>query len=617
MSELGAQNNSSEERTPPNPLANAYSYRPLDSDPATVLIRVLELLPARRYSGIDCGIECKLTHVSLSSDPTYEALSYTWGSPTNPREIAIDGVEFPVTENLFQALTHLRSRRCSRKIWIDAICINQGDISERNEQVKLMGIIYAKAQKVVVWLGEEADFSSEGVSLAQELCDKRQNRDELVKILQQSGVAHRFQALWYLLYRDYWNRIWVVQETFFAQEAVVQCGHASIAWENLIHAQKVFADADFTNYEEIETLRDVDSIFTLAWGGPVSLAPRDPDDENNTISLESVLYWHKSKDASDPRDKVYGILNLVEKSEAALIEVDYRKTVKEVYTAAVKAIIQTTHSLDIISFYSTRDVNLHNLPSWVPDLSSSSGAPWSLQAGSIFKPAAGGPLSAKFSCFDANDNVLNVQGFCIDTISNLAEPCYQPQLGTHDVESGLKAFSAWRKLHVSVKGTSVAQAEAFCMTILWNSFVQEEFEDTDTTLQDVVKSRLRALIRRSASYGICKADQRMLESIEEHPDVTKHNDELVDSFTEIFDERRFVVGKRGVMALVPGEADKGDMICIILGHRLPLVLRKVKNKAKTQAFVLIGEASVDGYMTGQGVAELHEGKWKAKGFSLY
>lgn len=192
-----------------------------------------------------------------------------------------------------------------------------------------------------------------------------------------------------------------------------------------------------------------------------------------------------------------------------------------------------------------------------------------------------------------------MQGFCIDTISDLAEPCYQPEPGTHDVETALKAFSAWRKLQVSLKDTSIAKAEAFCKTILWNSFVQEEFEDADITLQDVVKARLRALIRRSASYGICKADQRILESIEEHPDVKKHNDELVDSFTEIFDERRFVVGKRGIMALVPGESDIGDMICIIPGHHLPLVLRKVKTKAKTQAFVLIGEASVDGYMTGQ------------------
>jgi hypothetical protein len=132
-----------------------------------------------------------------------------------------------------------------------------------------------------------------------------------------------------------------------------------------------------------------------------------------------------------------------------------------------------------------------------------------------------------------------------------------------------------------------------------------------------MKARRSALIRRSAAYGICKVDQRMQELIEEHPDVKKHNDSSVDSFTEIFDERRFVVGKKGIMALVPGETDIEDMICIILGHHLPSVLRKVKTKARTQAFVLIGEASVDGYMTGQGVAELHEGKWKAKGFSLY
>jgi hypothetical protein len=78
-----------------------------------------------------------------------------------------------------------------------------------------------------------------------------------------------------------------------------------------------------------------------------------------------------------------------------------------------------------------------------------------------------------------------------------------------------------------------------------------------------------------------------------------------------------VVGNRGVIALVPGGVDIGDMICIILWHRLPLVLKGAKIKAKEQAFILIGEGSVDGCMTGQGVAELKEEKWKMKGFGLY
>jgi hypothetical protein len=74
---------------------------------------------------------------------SYEALSYAWGNTTSPYVISLNGVDFNVGENLFHAFSHLREYDVERVLWVDAICINQSEISERNHQVQQMAYIYS------------------------------------------------------------------------------------------------------------------------------------------------------------------------------------------------------------------------------------------------------------------------------------------------------------------------------------------------------------------------------------------------------------------------------------------------------------------------------------------
>jgi hypothetical protein len=99
-------------------------------------------------------ITCRLIYTNLHIKPTFEALSYTWGTPENPKSIRLDGHQFPVTINLESALRHLRYDTIPRVLWIDAVCVNQEDLVERSQQVLLMRNVYEGAQNVVVWLGE-------------------------------------------------------------------------------------------------------------------------------------------------------------------------------------------------------------------------------------------------------------------------------------------------------------------------------------------------------------------------------------------------------------------------------------------------------------------------------
>lgn len=117
--------------------------------------RLLELLPSRDLKG---PIRCKLHQRTLDDNIHYEALSYAWGEPSPKPNIYINGSNvLGVTKNCFEALFHLRQRFRPRTIWVDAVCIDQNEnddsTRERNHQVKVMFEIYARATRVLIWLG--------------------------------------------------------------------------------------------------------------------------------------------------------------------------------------------------------------------------------------------------------------------------------------------------------------------------------------------------------------------------------------------------------------------------------------------------------------------------------
>jgi hypothetical protein len=132
----------------------SFSHSPLSSADC---LRLFDLLPGQNHDSIIHG---SLRQVSTSPWPEYSALSYTWGPPrAAPNIIRIDGVECFVRESLRHALVALRSSTAVT-LWVDALCIDQENIVERNSQVQMMDLIYQKAQRVHVWLGPWANESN-------------------------------------------------------------------------------------------------------------------------------------------------------------------------------------------------------------------------------------------------------------------------------------------------------------------------------------------------------------------------------------------------------------------------------------------------------------------------
>ena len=142
------------------------------------LFRLLRILPSDDPEDVKVVLE---THPLERAK--CEALSYVWGDPADKRKIVCNRREVWITVNLYRAFK--AQRRCSfksvrrderkfmptdmpdesslfnanRLLWADAVCINQSDIVEKTEQVRMIHYIYAKAEKVFISLdnAEEAD----------------------------------------------------------------------------------------------------------------------------------------------------------------------------------------------------------------------------------------------------------------------------------------------------------------------------------------------------------------------------------------------------------------------------------------------------------------------------
>jgi hypothetical protein len=178
-----------------------FHYSPLSSNIDS--IRLLRLLPHRdKVADIQCELFDYSLH-ELHGTHLYEALSYVWGDPNENFRIFVRGNRFNVTINLHAALLRLRNHSIERILWIDAICINQADDKEKENQIQFMAKIYGQANRVVVWLGETADDSDLAFEEIRSVRGKRPDDQPL-----DSNVASAVLAL---LQRPWFRRIWVRQ----------------------------------------------------------------------------------------------------------------------------------------------------------------------------------------------------------------------------------------------------------------------------------------------------------------------------------------------------------------------------------------------------------------------
>ncbi len=297
----------------------------------------------------------------------YEALSYSWGDPSPAFTIQCDGKPLPVARNLFFALQQLRLENETRKLWIDAICINQQDLRERSEQVLRMLQIYQNAVHVIVWLGQEAEDSHLAFESMKRL-DERAWRVGVMFRSHETGcydLLHRmYDAQRRVFERPWFRRSWIRQEISVAKNVTFLCGRDAIGWYPLKRASarlrryhlKMAGDGVPDLVEYSEDRATAIKCLTRGWiyGKSVVklLGCIGSIWYHHTGGFLDLLMAGREYEATDPRDKVYSVLGLgrVNPPSGPLPSpVDYSKSVSEVYQDVVKYFVNRDRNLDILA----------------------------------------------------------------------------------------------------------------------------------------------------------------------------------------------------------------------------------------------------------------------------
>ena len=286
-----------------------YMYEPLPDNDDTIRLLVLHPRRVNRLTSITGNdIHCDLINVKLSDRPHYEALSYTWGPPTPTKLIHMGEERFlEIRENLYTSLLTIRKASSgSRRLWIDALCINQDDLIEKGHEIKLMPKIYHTAVRALVWLGPATQHSRMFLTWVKDLpstaSSSRKHSPTVVR------VKNRF------FQRPYWSRTWIIQELFMAKELFIMCG-----------------DHTLTDSQLYRLLRELSAMGPM---GPhdkraISLAlearpVRVGDQYRGGRSLADLLLLYWDTNCTDERDKVYAFLGILPAADPRnSLEVDY------------------------------------------------------------------------------------------------------------------------------------------------------------------------------------------------------------------------------------------------------------------------------------------------------
>ncbi|KAL8646949.1 MAG: hypothetical protein Q9210_005843 [Variospora velana] len=340
---------------------------------------LLNLLPADPETH---DIHCTPEQAGLDHAVQYEALSYTWGDPSNRSQMYCNGKTLSITSNLDIALRSLRLHAGSRTLWVDAVCINQADVDERNEQVALMRDVYTKASQVIAWIGEEHPSDSSAMEFGgpKPLPEHSSEKEKLLKVMGlQAKLAGSFVSAKILIQRPWFSRAWIIQEAALAGRLQVQCGKKVIDWESL-HANLRLMDgmldgsgAQITlNNSFYRRMEFVDFTRRMIEGRGTTnssvLTKETPLNRSFTWQqFHSAVVNGRLYGATDERDHIYALLGLIDNSEGENIPVNYSLSYPTVFRNFVRHMIRQTDSLSVFgqvdSWPSTK------LESWIPDYS--------------------------------------------------------------------------------------------------------------------------------------------------------------------------------------------------------------------------------------------------------
>ncbi|EJT73079.1 hypothetical protein GGTG_09929 [Gaeumannomyces tritici R3-111a-1] len=620
-----------------------YRYAPLQN-------RHIRLLHLEPRSDND-ALAFSLTLHSLDGPlPEYEALSYTWGDASETHNVACSGEAggeglLQITGNLFKALRRLRGKGRRLVLWVDAVCINQGDVGERSAQVQLMGDIYRSAASVVVWLGESANDSSVAFALARRLCaaaaatplgdrDRPLDSDgELAALGLPAWTAPDWKSLDVLFWRPWFTRIWVVQEICLAWSATVYCGADEIAWRDLALAVRYFEVRNIGRHVSIDAINmhSMDRVrFRMRpdeWGHPEAASQPPPP-----LSLNFLLRQFRNSLATQPVDKVYAMLGLAADGGDFVVP-DYSKPVAEVYRELARSLLEQSQSLEVLSLVGDPMwKGVDGLPSWVPDWSTMMRErPYLVSAVALACNASPPlPVTGRAAVgFSGDGTRLQLEGVLLDRVRRAGSPSV-----INPNRPGLMPLSSRIKWVASLARERKEKTRAADM-LTWERLVLDMGERYAATGEDMGTVFLRTLVADTWEVSAGDGALRGGEADNEVATTDKsailagayaayrqvymywHSGTTLTPAVEnaaynyniaviraSFQRRLIITERRGLVGLGPRSTKVGDCVVLFRGGKTAYVLRECPSKSPggSGCYEFIGESYVHGMMAGEGFA---------------
>ncbi|KAI0968144.1 heterokaryon incompatibility protein-domain-containing protein [Xylaria arbuscula] len=400
-------------------------YSPLIVNYGKQEIRLLELLPGQ----ITDDIHCRLVIADLKTSSHFQALSYVWGTGTASESVHIDGHPFPVTRILQGILRGLRHPVDCRRIWVDAICINQQDNFEKSAQVDLMGSIYESAEVVAIWLsGDRIDGMTTSITQCQDTVGYNEHDLASLTNIMESMLAQNdiSTELWWntiyhfscclhsVLIDEWWERVWTVQEACLSSKPpIILFRGYTFSWDILEHAVKLNRELtdivinqvshssrdQFPNPQFMEpmiqalinipiTHRGTTNV-KLAFQWRANPPSSNPSQETPVVtttprnSLAYLIYHSTWQRSTDPRDKIFALRGLLPKHLRLLLYSDYNEEFYETFHRATGYALCELNGMNLYSGFDTLHATnpsqqevLDWVPSWVLDPLSNQSPPW-------------------------------------------------------------------------------------------------------------------------------------------------------------------------------------------------------------------------------------------------
>jgi len=601
-------------------------------------IRLLFLHPGAASEELLCSISIE----DFDDLPVYQAISYVWGSSECPHRIKCGhsvsyartnrkGVRkrhafiplssdesVKATTNLKNMLLQLRTLDEFRVLWIDSLCINQGDVEEKTAQVRMMHYIYFLAESVLVYIGEADMDTASALKCARTLAAMKDapvedvpHRLDLSPVVPERShyiPSHELDRLspWiafvYLFNRPWFSRIWVIQEIVMSKTAIVICGKYSISWDELYDACTVVlrtnihrGDIRRDNCIVVRNINNFRQQYHRLTRQPFESDPERIQEACQQLTLPYLLVHTMHCGFTDPRDRVFALLNMTVGSNALQHLVDYSLSLREVYMNVAKIWVDSNPSnpLSLLQFVQRSENNdSDDIPSWLPD--------WRFQAVSepLFLHGPHAATSATTvvcfphaSSFSSLPIPLVVRGVSVMTIRAL-EPVKNygeekidhaaminafPEPYPTTTRSYLECYP--KAVHPYTRDDIIASVERTCR--FWDYVRGWEYQTSSLAYKESKMEDQRAPRYTQGELF------NLLPLYYGTPRVA--GDEWLSL------GRLFFISHNGFMGLVPKASDVGDEICILFGAATPFVIRSLD----AGIYKFIGECYVYGLMNGE------------------